>query len=213
MKLKYYLRGLGIGIIVTAIIMSFIKKPEELTDAEIKARAAMLGMVEKNVLADVQENSNLSKETVKEENKIETVPEIEDTETDLVKENMGELDSAEELSNTEKADEVTENLAVEKKEEVIVIGSRALRFACCGMLFMPFSVPVNMLYQSIQKPTISSFLSMVRAGAITIPLLLIGVPLFGLNAIQLAQPTADVIAGLVSIPFVVHFLRSKPTDE
>ena len=119
MKLKYYLRGLGIGIIVTAIIMSFIKKPEELTDAEIKARAAMLGMVEKNVLADIQENSNLSKETVKEENKIETVPEIEDTETDLVKENMGELDSAEELSNTEKADEVTENLAVEKKEEVI----------------------------------------------------------------------------------------------
>lgn len=119
MKLKYYLRGLGIGIIVTAIIMSFIKKPEELTDAEIKARAAMLGMVEKNVLADIQENSNLSKETVKEENKIETVPEIEDTETDLVKENMGESDSAEELSNTEKADEVTENLAVEKKEESV----------------------------------------------------------------------------------------------
>ena len=119
MKLKYYLRGLGIGIVVTAIIMSFTKKTEELTDAEIKARAAMLGMVEKNVLADIQENSNLSKDTIKEDNKIETVPEIEDTENDLVKENAEELNSAEDSSNTEKKDEVTENLAAEKKEESI----------------------------------------------------------------------------------------------
>lgn len=119
MKLKYYLRGLGIGIVVTAIIMSFTKKTEELTDAEIKARAAMLGMVEKNVLADIQENSNLSKDTIKEDNKIETVPEIEDTENDLVKENAEELNSAEDSSNTEKKDEVTENLAAEKKEESV----------------------------------------------------------------------------------------------
>ena len=97
----------------------------------------------------------------------------------------------------------------QKKEEVILIGSKALRFACIGMMFMPFSVPVNMLYQSIQKPTISSVLSMIRSGAITIPILLLGVPLFGLTAIQLAQPIADVIAGLISIPFIVNFLRSK----
>ena len=98
----------------------------------------------------------------------------------------------------------------QKKEEVIVIGAKALRFYCFGMMFMPFSVPVNMLYQSIQKPTISSVLSMIRSGIITIPLLLIGVPLFGLTAIQTAQPIADVIAGLVSIPFVIHFLRNHP---
>jgi len=97
----------------------------------------------------------------------------------------------------------------QKKEEVIVIGAKALRFACFGMMFMPFSVPVNMLYQSIQQPTISSILSMIRSGAVTIPLLLIGVPLFGLTAIQIAQPTADVIAGCISIPFIIHFLRPK----
>ena len=97
----------------------------------------------------------------------------------------------------------------QKKEEVITIGAKALRFACCGMMFMPFSVPVNMLYQSIQKPTISSILSLIRSGAVTIPILLIGVPLFGLTAIQLAQPAADVIAGLISIPFIIHFLRTK----
>lgn len=55
MKLKYYLRGLGIGIIVTAILMgSAAKDKEELTDAEIKARAAELGMVEQKVLSDIE---------------------------------------------------------------------------------------------------------------------------------------------------------------
>lgn len=48
MKLKYYLRGLGIGILVTAVIMgvSSGKHKESLTDQEIKERAAALGMVE-----------------------------------------------------------------------------------------------------------------------------------------------------------------------
>lgn len=100
----------------------------------------------------------------------------------------------------------------QKKQEVIDIGGIALRYAAFGMMFMPFSVPVNMLYQSIQKPTISSILSLIRSGAVTIPLLLIGVPLLGLTGVQIAQPTADVIAGLMSIPFIVRFLRSDPKD-
>ena len=100
----------------------------------------------------------------------------------------------------------------QKSPEVISIGSTALRFTAFGMMFMPFSVPVNMLYQSIQKPTISSILSLIRSGAVTIPLLLIGVPLLGLRGIQIAQATADVLAGLLSIPFIVRFLRSSPSD-
>lgn len=93
--------------------------------------------------------------------------------------------------------------------DVIQIGSRALRFTAMGMMFMPFSVPVNMLYQSIQQPTISSILSLIRSGAVTIPVLLIGVPLLGLTGIQIAQPAADVIAGLISIPFIIRFIRQK----
>ena len=54
MNLKYYLRGLGIGIVVTALLMSFTTpNPQTMTDEEIKARAAELGMVEQKVLADV----------------------------------------------------------------------------------------------------------------------------------------------------------------
>ena len=97
----------------------------------------------------------------------------------------------------------------QKSPDVIEIGAKALRFTAFGMMFMPFSVPVNMLYQSIQQPTISSVLSMIRSGAVTIPLLLIGVPVLGLLGIQIAQPTADVIAGLISIPFIIRFVRAK----
>ena len=95
----------------------------------------------------------------------------------------------------------------QKHPDVISIGAKALRFTAVGMMFMPFSVPVNMLYQSIQQPTISSVLSLIRSGMVTIPLLLFGVPLLGLLGIQLAQPIADIIAGLISIPFIIHFIR------
>ena len=97
----------------------------------------------------------------------------------------------------------------QKSPDVIRIGSTALRFTAVGMMFMPFSVPVNMLYQSIQQPTISSVLSLIRSGAVTIPLLLVGVPILGLLAIQIAQPTADIIAGLISIPFIIRFVKPK----
>jgi len=78
---------------------------------------------------------------------------------------------------------------------------------------MPLSVPVNMLYQSIQQPKISSILSMIRSGAVTIPLLLFGVPFLGLLGVQIAQPTADITAGIISIFFVVRFIKTIPQDE
>lgn len=47
MKLKYYLRGLGIGIIVTTIILvsCFSMQKPKMTDAQIMEKAAQLGMI------------------------------------------------------------------------------------------------------------------------------------------------------------------------
>lgn len=51
MKLRFYLRGLGIGIVVTALVMGISNRDAgTLTDAEIKAKAATLGMVESDSL-------------------------------------------------------------------------------------------------------------------------------------------------------------------
>lgn len=46
MKLRYYLRGLGIGMVVTALLMGFATKDlRAMTDEEIMQRAKELGMV------------------------------------------------------------------------------------------------------------------------------------------------------------------------
>lgn len=54
MKLKYYLRGMGIGVILTAIIMGFAlgARNAPVSDAEVIEKAKGLGMVEGGVLSD-----------------------------------------------------------------------------------------------------------------------------------------------------------------
>jgi len=100
-------------------------------------------------------------------------------------------------------------LLFQKLEEVVTIGAKALRFAAVGLMFMPLTIPINMLYQSIRKAGIASILSTLRSGALLIPTLLIGVPILGLTGIQIAQPIADVLTGIISIPFIFHFLRKE----
>ncbi len=101
----------------------------------------------------------------------------------------------------------------QKDEKVIEIGTFALRAAAIGMLFHPLAVPVNMLYQSIRKPMISSFLSMFRSGLALIPALLITTHFLGITGIQISQPIADIVTGLVSVPFMMYFLLKTPNER
>ena len=105
MKLKYYLRGLGIGIVVTAIIMSITNKPEEMTDAEVKMRALELGMVEESVLADLQAKD--------ESTEVETVE-------DILNQHAAEKDNQQEIPAEETTDVEVDNedAAVTENEEV-----------------------------------------------------------------------------------------------
>lgn len=53
MERKYYLRGLGLGIVVTAVIMGVaLSGNKAMTNDEIIARAKELGLVENTVLSD-----------------------------------------------------------------------------------------------------------------------------------------------------------------
>ncbi len=97
----------------------------------------------------------------------------------------------------------------QENEEVIQIGTPALRYACVGVVFLALSVPVNMLYQSIRKPAMSSFLSLLRSGLMFIPVLLFTTWKFGLLGVQISQPIADALTGLCSIPFILAFLLKK----
>ncbi len=101
----------------------------------------------------------------------------------------------------------------QKKEEVLEVGVFALRCACIGTMFLPLSVPVNMLYQSIRKAGISSVLSLMRSGLMFIPTLLISTYFLGITGIQISQPLADILTGLASIPFTLYFLQKKHVDK
>lgn len=100
----------------------------------------------------------------------------------------------------------------QKSEAVVEIGTFALRCACVGIMGLPFSVPINMLYQSTRKAGLSSFLSMLRSGLMLIPTLLITTRFWGITGIQISQPIADVATGLISIPFIVSVLRWKEEE-
>ena len=78
MKLKYYLRTLGIGIFVTALILTVSSKLHGVSDEEVIQRAKELGMTEaKNqVLSDLREQQNT--EPSKEPGK--TVPSVSEQE-------------------------------------------------------------------------------------------------------------------------------------
>ena len=104
MKLKYYLRGLGIGIIVTTIIMMIafaIHKPE-MSDGDVIAKAKQLGMV---MPEDDGKSENIGDTQIK-----ETTDTSDDTETS---DDTDTLDNTEILDNTER----TQELQVAQTEE------------------------------------------------------------------------------------------------
>ncbi len=82
MNLKYYLRGLGIGVIVTALIMGIATGgKEKLSNAEIRERAKALGMVEEGTLLENASQTPLE-EAEKAQEGLETITQ----EPDAVKE-------------------------------------------------------------------------------------------------------------------------------
>lgn len=77
MKLKYYLRGLGIGIAVTVLVVGLSSGRKSMTDEEVIARAKELGMVESMVLSNM--NSRQEQPDVSTNEQEETKPIEEET--------------------------------------------------------------------------------------------------------------------------------------
>lgn len=98
----------------------------------------------------------------------------------------------------------------QKQVDVVEIAVPALRYAMVGLLFMPLFIPVNMMFQSIRKAGIASFLALLRSGLAFIPLLFLLTSLWQILGIQLAQPVSDVITALLNVPFLIYFLKSTP---
>ncbi len=81
MKLRYYLRGLGIGMLVTALVLVLSGNTGgRMSDEAVKRRAAELGMVEKDktVLEDIENREGSAEGGEAEKDETPAVPETED---------------------------------------------------------------------------------------------------------------------------------------
>lgn len=119
MKLKYYLRGLGIGIIVTAVIMGVSSggKQTEMTEAQIIAKAKELGMVD-GVLSQFEETESLE-QAEKETEGVEAPENTEMSESADAPENTELSESADASENTELSEsaEASENMELSEATE------------------------------------------------------------------------------------------------
>lgn len=101
MKLKYYLRGLGIGILVTAAILTIVYHTKgSMSDSQIKKRAAQLGMV----MASTEEDT-LFAQTTQADTTIEETGTISVEETTTVVETTEAVTEAPTEKPTEKPTE------------------------------------------------------------------------------------------------------------
>lgn len=127
MKLKYYLRGLGIGMAVTALILGISfsgrqgQEAQTLTDEQIRERASELGMVDSSelTLAALQNSAQTQttmepevteepKPTTEPENTIEPETTVE-PETTAEPETTTESETTTELETTAEPEPATES--------------------------------------------------------------------------------------------------------
>lgn len=105
--------------------------------------------------------------------------------------------------------------------KVLAYGTVALRCQCVSFPLTAWFVMCTMLTQTIGRVVPASFLSLARQGLFFIPFvaglpLLIGyafpsvAPIFG---VQMAQPMADVVTALVSVPVCVVVMKRYLTEN
>lgn len=125
MKLKYYLRGIGIGLIVTTVILMItfsIHGQKPLTDEEIIARATELGMVRPEQLSSgekLSDSDTSGKLTDADQSDVKDEKQPTDAVDDPASDNTDQdSNKTEESEKTEQSEE-TEELKDAKEPETI----------------------------------------------------------------------------------------------
>lgn len=97
--------------------------------------------------------------------------------------------------------------------EVIEIGTFALRAQFIALFFIPMTVCANMMFQSVGFNGRATFLSALRSGLCFIPIVMVLTSVFGLVGVQISQTVADVATWIVTVPFIMPFLRKLRDPE
>ena len=91
--------------------------------------------------------------------------------------------------------------------DVVRLGTGALYFGCAVMPLMAYSTYVNQLYQCLGFSAQATLLACCRQGFCFLPLILLLPELAGFSGVQLAQPGADFLTFLISVPCQIYFFR------
>lgn len=132
MKFKYYLRGCGIGILFTAIILmiSFRSDKNQMTDSQVMERASELGMITPEKTIPETENTQVAEPTNTDEitknsenDKIkdsESVSETEEKNTEEL-EVVPDFDTEDDKKAESKKEDKTSDSKKTQKDEKIVL--------------------------------------------------------------------------------------------
>ena len=90
---------------------------------------------------------------------------------------------------------------------VTAVALPAFHYQCLAILLQPVIVVANMTFQSVGKAGRATFLACCRQGVFFIPLILILPRTFGLVGVEICQPIADALTFIVSLPFLLAFLK------
>lgn len=93
-------------------------------------------------------------------------------------------------------------------EEVIAIGTRALRLEAFVMPLLTVNVMCNMTFQSLGQRAKASFLSCLRQGFYFIPCVFILPYFWRVHGVEALYPVSDILTFLTSVPFALHFLSA-----
>ena len=97
--------------------------------------------------------------------------------------------------------------------EIISIGAHALRMYCIALLFIPIPIAVTMLFQSVGKSILALVLSCLQSGLLFIPLCYILPNIMGIVGVEISQIIAYVVSAVISLPFMIVYLKKLPKDN
>lgn len=98
-------------------------------------------------------------------------------------------------------------------EEVIAVGTAALRYQVIAFPLSSWIVMCNMMLQSIGKGLKASIVASARQGLCFVPLIFILPYFFGLTGVEICQAVSDVLTLMISVPIGFSVIREMKKDK
>ena len=91
--------------------------------------------------------------------------------------------------------------------DVIMIGTKALRFQCLTLILCGINVATNMSLQATGHIAQATYLALCRQGIYFLPFILILPSKIGVLGVEIAQPLSDILTFISSLIFFIRLIK------